>query len=232
MTIIKERINLEKVALIGRRYSEYERMFRLNDFNSVNYKILDIGSGVSSFCAESSELDLNVLAIDPIYDYEPNELEIKCEKDLNYIIDELNGVEHLYKWDMFRNKKELIDQRSEAYRAFIKHYKTNRGRQYVPEKMPKTNLKSKQFDVALMSHLLFLYDHILDYDFHKETINEMLRLVSKEIRIFPLVNLYGKKSEFIQEVFEDNLFKDYKISIERVNYEFIKGGNEILRISI
>ncbi|MFX1394079.1 MAG: hypothetical protein ACFFAH_10935 [Promethearchaeota archaeon] len=227
---MKERINLDKVALIGRTFEEYEKIFRLNDFKSNNVSILDVGSGVSSFCAEASKIRMNVIAMDPIYDYDSIELEFKCSKDLNLIIKELNGVEHLYKWEIFRSKEELKKQREKAYKAFIKHYKYNRGKQYISEKMPKTTFKNNQFDIIISSHLLFLYDHIYDYSFHKESIIEMLRICSKEIRIFPLVNLYGKTSTFLQEFLNDANFMHYKRLIERVDYEFIRGGNKFLRI--
>ena len=227
---MKEKINLDKIALIGRTYAEYEKIFRLKDFVSSKYKILDAGSGVSSFCAEASQIGMNIIAMDPIYIYEPDELEVKCSKDLDLVIKELDGVEHLYIWDNFRNKEDLKKNREKAYKTFINHYKKNKDTHYVAESMPKTKFKDNQFDVILASHLLFLYDHIFDYDFHKNTIVEMLRICSKEIRIFPLVNLYGNKSKFFKKLLDDTHFKDKEKSVERVNYEFIKGGNEILRI--
>lgn len=227
---MKERINLDKVALIGRTFEEYEKIFRLNDFKSNIVSILDVGSGVSSFCAEASKIGMNVIAMDPIYDYDSIELEFKCSKDLDLIIKVLNGVEYLYKWEIFRNKDDLRIQREKAYKAFIKHYKYNRGKKYISEKMPKTTFKTNQFDIIISSHLLFLYDNIFDYSFHKESITEMLRICSKEVRIFPLVNLYGKTSRFFQDFLNDSKFMDYKRSIERVDYEFIRGGNKFLRI--
>ena len=38
---IKEKINIDKVALIGRAFKEYERIFRLCDFRLKNISILD-----------------------------------------------------------------------------------------------------------------------------------------------------------------------------------------------
>lgn len=93
---MKERINLKKVALIGRTFEELYKIFRLSDFDSNQIKFLDVGSGVSSFCAEACEKGMNVFAMDPIYYYESEELRIKYEVDLENIIYELDGVEHLY----------------------------------------------------------------------------------------------------------------------------------------
>lgn len=230
MTKIKEKINLDKVALIGRTFEEYERIFRLNDFKLKNITILDVGSGVSSFCAEASKRGMNVIAMDPIYDYNSSSLEKKCTMDLDLVIKELNGVEHLYIWDIFHSKEDLKNHREKAYKQFINHFRNNKNKLYASEKMPKTTFKNNQFDLIISSHLLFLYDYIFDYTFHKETIKEMLRICSKEIRIFPLVNLYGRRSTFLQDFLNDPSFKNYKTTIEQVDYEFIRGGNEFIKI--
>ena len=123
---MKERINLNKVALIGRTFGEYYKIFRLNDFKSKNLKILDVGSGVSSFCAEAQDVEMNVMAMDPIYDHNAKKLAIKCEQDIEMIIKELDGAEHLYIWNIFKNKEHLKKQREEAYKKFINHYRNNR----------------------------------------------------------------------------------------------------------
>ena len=167
---------------------------------------------------------MNVIAMDPIYEIDSKELEVKCIKDLDLIINELNGVEYLYIWKIFRNKDHLKKQREKAYKAFIKHYKEYNGKYYLAETMPKTKFKDNLFDIGISSHLLFVYDRIFDYNFHKNTIKEMLRICSKEIRIFPLVNLYRQKSRLLKEFLDDAEFQNHSISIERVDYAFIKDG--------
>jgi hypothetical protein len=74
------------------------------------------------------------------------------------------------------------------------------------------------------------YDEQLDYDFHKAVINELVRIAAKEIRIFPLVNLSGKKSKFADKLMNDEEFNKYKFEIVKVQYEFVKGGNEMMVI--
>ena len=45
----------------------------------------------------------------------------------------------------------------------------------------------------------YLYTTIdSDYNFHLNTIKEMLRVTSNEIRIYPLVKNRGKKSDFVK----------------------------------
>ena len=58
----------------------------------------------------------------------------------------------------------------------------------------------------------------------------MLRITSKEIRIFPLLNLYGKKSIYLDDILEYLDLNDVEWTIEKVDYEFIRGGNEMLSL--
>lgn len=46
----------------------------------------------------------------------------------------------------------------------------------------------RSFDLAVCSHLLFLYSEHLSEDFHVESIKELCR-VAGEARIFPLLEL-------------------------------------------
>ncbi len=48
-----EQLNLENIVLIGRTFEEYSKMFDLDDL-PVSEHVLDVASGVSSFCAEAS----------------------------------------------------------------------------------------------------------------------------------------------------------------------------------
>ena len=55
----------------------------------------------------------------------------------------------------------------------------------------------------------------------------MLR-VSKEVRIFPLLDVNATKSPYVQRILSD--FKEKEMAIKRVNYEFQIGGNELIII--
>jgi hypothetical protein len=68
----------------------------------------------------------------------------------------------------------------------------------------------------------------LDYAFHYSSIREMLR-VSNEVRIFPIVDLNSKRSGYVDRIMHD--FIIHKREIRKVNYEFQKGGNEMMIIS-
>ncbi len=221
---------LKDIVLIGRTFDEYYRMFDLNDELLKKEKILDAASGVSSFCAEACARGYNVTASDKIYTSEASEIEKKCAQDLDVVIKQLPGVVDLYVWDYFKDIKALKNNREKAYRSFIEDFKKYGVRRYVPVEFPVTNFPSDQFTIALSSHFLFLYEDHLDYDFHKKTILELLRVTSKELCIFPIVNFKGKMSKFVEPVMKDEDIGQFQVSIKRVDYEFIRNGNEMMVI--
>jgi len=103
---------------------------------------------------------------------------------------------------------------------------------YVPTEYPATAFADGQFTLALVSGFLFLYEDWLSYDFHRRTVLELLRIATQEIRIFPLVNLKGERSAFLDLLLRDPGFSGCRITVERVGYEFLRGANEILRIGL
>ena len=103
---------------------------------------------------------------------------------------------------------------------------------YICSEFPANTIAAKTFTISLASHFLFMYSDILDYDFHVSTISELIRITTKEIRIFPLVNLAGERSEFVEKVIKNNRFANYKMAITKVDYEFVRNGNEMLSIKL
>ena len=214
---------LKDTVLLGRNFNEYVRMFNLNE-DLLSYKILDVASGVSSFCAEGNAKGYDITASDKIYNLKPEEIEEKCKKDLDIMEMHLKEkFKNNFIWNEFKTIEEWKKTRERTYKTFIEDYKINRER-YIYTIYPKTNFKDDEFAISLVGHFLLLYDNIFDYKFHKETIDELLR-ISEEIRIFPILNLRGEKSVFLGKI-----MNEYNTKIEKTNYEFMKGGNKVLII--
>jgi hypothetical protein len=51
-----------------------------------------------------------------------------------------------------------------------------------------------------------------------------------EVRIFPLLEMTGKKSAFVEPVTSAMHKLGFCVSVEKVNYEFQRGANEMMRI--
>lgn len=222
-----KQLNLKNIALIGRTFEEYYNMFDLDDLPG-NEIILDVASGVSSFCADANRRGLNVTASDKIYSLSPSEIEQKCKQDLDMIIKQMPGIADLFVWNYFKDIESLKNQREKAYKLFIEDFRKYGSKRYVPVEYPATDFGSNQFNISLSSGFLFLYEEHLNYDFHKNTILELLRITSQEIRIFPIVNLKGKKSSLVNVLMHDRDFESLQMFIKKVDYEFMKNGNEMM----
>jgi len=219
--------NVEGPIFIGRSWAEYIRMFNIDLEDIVGESILDCGAGASSFTALMSEKGFDIKAVDIIYNESADILSVKCREHLELLVAGLKSAD-LFVWDFFKDIGDLKKHRINACRKFIDDYRKYKGCRYVYGDLKCLPFEDNSFSIVLCSHLLFIYDHRLDYDFHLKTIGEMLRVSSNELRIYPLVKNLGKKSVFVKHIMDD--FSDFDVEIVKVDYEFRRGGNEMLRI--
>ena len=96
--------------------------------------------------------------------------------------------------------------------------------------LPSLPFKDDEFDLLLSAHFLFMYADRLDYQFHLETVNELLRVTKKEIRIFPLVDLEGKRYEHLGKFISNIIDKGCSVEEVKVPYEFQANANSMLVI--
>src|SRR6266481_1737716 len=88
-SMANDELKLDRVVLLGRTFEEYRRYFALDPSGLRNKSILDLAAGVSSFCAEGRELDLNIIAADLIYEFSPSQIRARCEPDLDFVIEQI-----------------------------------------------------------------------------------------------------------------------------------------------
>lgn len=227
--IMNDFMQLNDVVLIGRTMDEYLRIFALTDSAKTEH-ILDAASGICSFTAEANALGWNVTASDRVYQFDADMIEQKCRQDLVEVIEKLEPIQARYVWDFFPDIPSLQRQREKAYTRFLRDYRQYGQDRYHSVVYPKSPFANNQFTLTLVSHFLFLYEDQLDYDFHKATLLELLRITSKEIRIFPIVNLRNQRCIHLTQMMADPDFKDLAFTIEPVDYEFLRNANEVLII--
>lgn len=216
------KLDISITTLSGRTFEEYKDMFRLTDFIGKGQRILDVASGVSTFCADAAKNGIDAAACDPLYGYTAQDIESAALYKLDAPLGNLcSGDERL------ADANTLKEKRKAALRTFLKDYDASPSR-YYGRAFPDSGFDSGEFTAALSSHFLFTYDGIYDYDFHKRTILEMLRITSKEVRICPLVNLSGERSPFVHRIVNEIFNMGYGISIDKV-HGFEK-DSEMLRI--
>ncbi|VVB89307.1 Uncharacterised protein [uncultured archaeon] len=159
------------------------------------------------------------------------EIEQKCRQDLDTVLGQLPDLIDLYVWNFFKDIPALKAQREKACKLFIEDFKNYGTKRYKPVEYPDTDFNDNQFTTSLVSHFLFLYENHINYDSHKKIILELLRITSKEIRIFPIVNLKGEKSSLVDTLIHDKDFERFQISVKKVDYEFMKNGNQMMSIT-
>ncbi|PSB32144.1 SAM-dependent methyltransferase [Chlorogloea sp. CCALA 695] len=222
---------LDKIILWGRSLKEYIGMFNLTP-DEFNLSILDCGGGPASFNAQMTSQGHKVISCDPIYQFSADEISGRIQETYQTVIDGLKANLANYVWQNIESPEQLGKIRMEAMNQFLNDFPLGlqEGR-YVLDELPNLSFKDRQFDLALVSHLLFTYSDHLSLEFHLNSIKELCR-VAKEVRIFPLLNISGEQSDLLLPVLQELDNSGYKAGIQQVDYEFQKGGNQLLKVSL
>ena len=224
----KQGLQLDRVVLLGRTYEEYTRYFALQMEQWRGKKILDVASGVGSFCAEANALGYDVTAADRIYAFGAEELGPRCAADLSHILDSVHGLT-VYRWDNFYQSPErLRGFRERAYKTFLQDYQQHRER-YIKIDLPNLPFPDRAFDLTLASYLLFVYEDQLTYEFHKQSIEEIMRVTAGEGRIYPTVTFEAQPSVYVPRLKRD--LPHLRFEIVQTDFEFLRNSNNFLRIT-
>jgi hypothetical protein len=220
--------SLDQVVPWGRSFDEYRAMFRISDVDLAG-RILGCGDGPASFNRDATRLGATVVSCDPIYRWGADEIRARIEGTCDEILEQTRQNQHEFVWDTIASVDELGRVRMEAMQGFLADYPDGRAQgRYVDAALPSLPFEDGAFDLAVCSHLLFLYSQQLGEAFHRAAVMELGR-VAREVRVFPLLALGGALSPFVEMC--TGLLRDagYRVSIERVPYEFQRGGNQMLR---
>lgn len=220
---------LERVVPWGRSFDEYCRMFSLSG-DDLAGRTLGCGDGPAGFNAQATRRGAVVISCDPIYQWSASQIRERIAATYNEVLDQARRNADEFVWDSITSLDELGRLRMEAMNEFLDDFvqgKTD-GR-YLTAELPMLPFADASFDVALCSHFLFLYSLQLDEEFHRRSIRELCR-VAREVRIFPLLALGGQRSSYVGGVSTEMRSAGYEVTIERVPYEFQRGGNEMMRI--
>jgi hypothetical protein len=188
--------------------------------------------GACSFSAKAKEYAKSVKAVDILYSLPKDKL-----KEFGYL-----GIKKIYKntdwmknhnFAFYKNLDGHKLARAGALKDFLDDYNLQN---YEYGALPNLRFESKEFDLALSGHFLFTYDKQFDYEFHKASILELCR-VSKEVRIFPLVDMNNSKigkdkpfSDFAYRILDELISMGYNASFKKVDFEFQRDANYVLHI--
>lgn len=220
---------LKDIVPWGRSFSEYTAMFALSH-DDLAKRMLGCGDGPASFNAELTRRGGTIVSVDPLYAYDVDDIHRRIEETFEQVIQETRMNRNAFVWQNIRSVEELGRVRMKAMHAFLSDYpKGKLEKRYIAGAAPMLSFPDNSFDLAVVSHFLFLYSKHLDLKFHIDTVTELCR-VCGETRIFPLLQLSADPSPYIKPLSHHFTSQGYEVEQVRVAYEFQRGGNLMLRI--
>lgn len=226
------KIDIEYVAFYGRCFDEYRQFFGLDTASLVGKSILDCPSGAASFAAEAAHFGIRTTAVDPMFCQPVSELTKAGSRDIQHVLEKARAVPQMYNWNYFKNYQELEASRINSLalfeRDFIEQATANR---YINATLPDLPFSDGEFDLVLSGHFLFCYGNRLSFDFHLQSIRELLRVSSGEVRIYPIRGLDAEPYSQYEKLFTCLSAEGIAVAHRRTTYEFIKGWNEMLIVT-
>ena len=230
--------NLSEISQVlpwGRSFDEYRAMFDLDGraFPRAGAapRVLDVGGGPASFTAEAVARGWQALACDPLYALDGAAIENRVEAARDQIMALVRAERQRFVWTSIESPEALERLRLAAMARFLEDYEAGRAAgRYRAEALPTLDWPDAVFDLALASHLLFLYSAQWDVAFHLAAIRELAR-VAAEVRIFPLLDMTGRPSAHLAAVLAGLRAEGFAADIRKVPYEFQRGGDEMLVVT-
>jgi hypothetical protein len=220
---------LDRVVPWGRSFDEYQRMFALTD-DDLKRRIVGCGDGPASFNAEATRRGAAVVSCDPIYRYDGDQIRARIAATREQILEQTRQNADEFVWTSIRSVEELGIVRMDAMSEFLTDYPAGKSQgRYVDAELPNLPFDDGSFELALCSHFLFLYSTQLGEAFHTLAIRDMCR-VAREVRIFPLLALGATRSPLVDLMAQQCDDLGCIVSIETVDYEFQRGGNQMMCI--
>ncbi|MBI3876061.1 MAG: SAM-dependent methyltransferase, partial [Verrucomicrobia bacterium] len=87
-----------------------------------------------------------------------------------------------------------------------------------------------QFDLTLVSYLLFVYEDKFDYEFHRRSLLEIVRVTRGEARLYPIVNFEAVRSSYLDRLREDRELRGFEFVDVKTDFEFLLNSNWFLRV--
>ena len=221
--------SLDQVAPWGRSFTEYQRMFALTQ-EDLKIRILGCADGPASFNAEATERGSEVVSVDPIYGFSRPEIRDRIHATFPRIMDQTRQNRSEFVWAEHASVDELGRARMESMERFLDDFDAGRNSgRYLAAELPVLPFDDRAFELALCSHFLFLYTNHFSQEFHVDSIVELCR-VANEVRVFPLLELGSAPSRHVTPVVKTLMRIGFRVTTETVEYEFQRGGNQMLRI--
>jgi hypothetical protein len=148
-------------------------------------RILDCGAGPASFNAEATGAGHQVISCDPLYRFSADAIRRRVEETADTLLADVREHADRFVWRHIESPEKRREIRLSAMDCFLEDLPAGlEGGRYRTDALPHLRFADGAFDLALCSHLLFLYSDALSLEFHLSAVEEMAR-VAGEVRVFP-----------------------------------------------
>lgn len=220
---------MRKLVLWGHHVDEYKEMFDLK-WSDFDKKILEYGCGPSGINHELNEATPHVVSCDPLFNLDKSTLNTKISLIFDHMQNEVQDAKEYFDFSRYGDLEHLLSKRKQGIETFLADYEQGRvENRYVPVNDYHLSFGDFAFDYALCSHYFFADLDEQDVDFHVKVIKELAR-VANEVRIFPLIDRYGKPSPQLGPVLLALQNDDYGTEVREVDYNLQQNGNAMLRV--
>lgn len=202
-------------------------MFGLTDDEVLAGPVLDCPGGAGAFGAAVRARGGEAVSADPAYALPVDELVARVRAGLDHGIRYLEQNRDSYVWTFFSSLDDLRHRRGVALDAFARDFTGPDGR-HVVASLPDLPFPDGAFRLALSGYLLFAYPDHLDLAAHEAALRELLRVAREEVRVFPLIDTAYVRYPGIDDLRRRLGADGVESEVRRVDYEFQRGGNEVL----
>jgi hypothetical protein len=224
----KRGLRFDRIVLLGRTFEEYRRYFLLKPEELIGKDMLDVAGGVSSFCAEANACGIRVTSFDPIYSLPAQQIAERSEPDLESVYRTIGRVP-TYRWSYYKTPERMREFRERAHSIFLSDYKEHPQR-YVAGELPTLPFPDASFDLTLVSYFLFAYQERLTYEFHRDSVLEVMRVTRGEARIYPTVTFEAQPSQYVSMLRSDPALKRFRFTEVKTDFEFLVNSNSFLQV--
>ncbi len=220
---------MRKSVLWGHHWDEYQGMFALNQ-DDLKGSILEYGCGASAVNAELHQQGVNIISMDPLFSQNIDTLQQEVDAIFESRIQQMMADKEDFNFDRYGGLEALVSYRRQGIKDFFKDYPSGKkaGR-YLALQEQSLPFKDFQFDLALCAHYFFADAGDIHLTTQLASILALTR-VAKEIRIFPLIDRFGKPSPLIGPVLLALQQANLGVEVRDVSYHLQSAGHAMLRV--
>jgi hypothetical protein len=215
------------IIVSSRPYDEYLAMLGLAEREVLAGPVLDCPGGAGPFGAAVRARGGEAVSADPAYALPPAEIVGRTRAGLEHGIRYLEENRASYVWSFFSSLDDLRRRRAAALEEFARDFAGPDAR-YAVAALPRLPFADGAFRLVLSAYLLFAYPDHLDEADHERGLRELVRVAREEVRVFPLIDTAYVRYPALDDLRRRLAGAGVDSEVRRVDYEFQRGGDEVL----